>query len=399
MRLLSFVAILLSTCFSLQAQSTKILFDASKAETAGSADWIIDADVNNLGYGGGPAIANAGTESNAQSIPTPAQPGINPGTLETYWQGGLSFWGIDCVNKGYTVETLPYNGRITYGDAGNLQDLSNYKVYVVCEPNILFTAAEKTAILNFVANGGGLFMIADHAVSDRNNDGFDSPVIWNDLLQNNSTGNTNPFGIIFDMQNFSQQSSNIASLPANDSILHGPMGNVVKVQWNGGTTMTINHSANASAKAIVYQNNVPGATGNNNIMVATARYGFGKVVAIGDSSPCDDGSGDINDILYTGYNVDAAPNHRNLLMNGTIWLANKEPHNYIFTGNGNWNASDNWRFKIVPPTFLEAGDTITIDNTSGGHCLLNSTQYISPGCHVVVMPGKSLLVPGYLRIQ
>ena len=396
MRLLLLIAVLLSVYFSSQGQSVKILFDASKAEAAGSADWIIDANTNNLGYGSGPAILNAGNESNAQQIPSPAQSGITAATAETYWDGGLSFWGIDCVNKGYTVESLPYNGRITYGDAGNLQDLSNYKVYIVCEPNILFTAAEKTAILNFVANGGGLFMVADHTVSDRNNDGFDSPAIWNDLLQNNSTGNTNPFGIIFDLQNFSQQSSNLAALPANDSILHGPMGNVVKVQWNGGTTATIDPSSNPSVKAIVYKT---GGAGNTNVMVATARYGFGKVVAIGDSSPCDDGSGDSNDVLFTGYNGDVTPNHRNLLMNSSIWLAAKEPHNYIFTGNGNWNITDNWRFKIVPPAFLETGDSITINNTAGGQCLLNVTQYISPGGHVVVMPGKSLLVPGYLRVQ
>jgi hypothetical protein len=398
-RLLFLLTLLLPVCFSSLAQPTKILFDASKAEAAGSADWIIDADANNLGFGGGPAVLNAGSESNAQKTPTPSQSGITSSTPETYWQGGLSFWGIDCVNKGYIVETLPYNGRITYGDASNLQDLSNYKVYVVCEPNILFTAAEKTAILNFVANGGGLFMVADHTISDRNNDGFDSPAIWNDLMQNNSTGNTNPFGIIFDLQNFSQQSSNIASLPLNDSILHGPMGNVVKVQWNGGTTITVNPTINPTVKPIVYQNTISGATGNNSVMVATARYGFGKVVAMGDSSPCDDGSGDANDILFAGYNGDVTPNHRNLLMNSTIWLAVKEPFNYIFTGNGNWNATDNWRFKIVPPLFLETGNTITINNSSGGQCLLNVIQYVSPGGHFIVMPGKSLVIPGYLRVQ
>ena len=394
-RIILFITVFIFCNLSSEGQ-TKILFDASKAEAAGSADWIIDADANNLGYGSGPAILNAGNESNAQKIPTPAQSGITTATPETYWQGALSFWGIDCVNKGYTVESLPYNGRITYGDASTLQDLSNYKVYIVCEPNILFTAAEKTAILNFVANGGGLFMVADHTISDRNNDGFDSPQIWNDLMQNNSTGNTNPFGIIFDLQNFSQQSTNIAALPANDSILHGPMGNVVKVQWNGGTTLSIDAIANASAKAIVYKT---GGAGNTNILVARARYGFGKVVAIGDSSPCDDGSGDANDVLFTGYNGDVTPNHRNLLMNSTIWLAAKEAHNYIFTGNGNWNVTDNWRFKIVPPAFVETGDTVTIDNILGGQCLLNVTQYVSPGAHVVIQPGKSLVVPGYLKVQ
>ncbi len=56
-------------------------------------------------------------------------------------------------------------------------------------------------------------------------------------------------------------------------------------------------------------------------MVAYARYGQGKVVAIGDSSPCDDGTGDSNDVLYNGYTLDANGNHQRLLMNAMVWLA------------------------------------------------------------------------------
>ncbi len=398
----SFRILLLATviicCDHVSAQQ-KILFDATKAESAGSADWIIDADIRNLGFGTGPAVLGGGSESNPQRIPTPAQSGINAGTAETYWSGGLSYWAVDCVNKGYIVETLPYNGTISYGNALNPQDLSNYNAFVVCEPNILFTAAEKTAILSFVANGGGLFMIADHTISDRNNDGYDSPDIWNDLMQNNSTGNTNPFGIIFDLQNFSETSSNIATLPSNDSILHGPMGTVSKVMWSGGTSITINPSANSSAKAIVYKSSVAGPSGNINIMVATSRYGFGKIVAIGDSSPCDDGSGDPGDVLYTGYNGDVPPNHRNLLMNGTMWLLARDPRNYYFAGNGNWNVAANWRNNIIPPTTLPAGDTITIAHAAGGQCILNITQQIAAGAKLVVAAGKKLVVPGVLNIQ
>ena len=385
-------------CDHVPAQ-VKILFDASKAEAAGSADWIIDADLNNLGYSSGPAIPGGGSESNAQRIPTPPQSGINTSTAETYWTGGLSFWAVDCVNKGYTVETLPYNGAITYGNAANLQDLSNYNVFIVCEPNILFTATEKTAILNFVANGGGLFMVADHTISDRNNDGYDSPDIWNDLMQNNSTGNTNPFGIMFDLQNFSQTSSNIAILPVNDSILHGPMGDVTKVMWSGGTSITIDPLANNAAKAIVYKTGVAGPTGNNSIMVATSRYGYGKVVAIGDSSPCDAGSGDPGDVLYTGYNGDVTPNHRHLLMNSTIWLVARDPRNYLFTGNGNWNVPGNWKYNIVPPATLPAGDSITINHSAGGQCVLNVTEHIAAGAKLTIATGKKLIVPGLLNLQ
>ena len=87
---------------------TKFLFDATKAESAGNADWILDADVWNLSYLNGTAIAEEGNEANAQRFPTPSQSGITSSTAENYWTGALSAWGVDLVKKGYTVETLPF---------------------------------------------------------------------------------------------------------------------------------------------------------------------------------------------------------------------------------------------------------------------------------------------------
>ena len=343
--------LIIAVLFTIQSNGQiRILFDATKAESAGNADWVIDADLHNLGYSTGPAVVGGGTESNPQRIPTPAQSGITAATAETYWEGALSFWGIDCVRSGYTVETLPYNGSITYGNAANAQDLTNYRVFIVCEPNIIFTAAEKTAILNFVNHGGGLFMISDHNVSDRNNDGFDSPHIWNDMMQTNSTGNTNPFGIIFDLANFSQTTSNIATVPANDSIIHGPMGDVTMLQWNNGTSMTLSTTANPSAKAFFYETGVSN-TGSTSVMFATSRYGYGKVAAIGDSSPCDDGTGDPGDALFPGYNGDVTPNHRHILMNSTIWLASG-PIIWIGLTSTDWTTGSNW-LGGVPPTLTD----------------------------------------------
>ena len=297
----------------------KILFDATKAESASNADWVIDADQFNLGFNGAVASVGSGNESNPQQFPTPDQSTVTGTTLETYWKGAISSWGIDCVKQGYQVETLPYNGQITYGVSSNAQDLSRYKVFIVCEPNIVFSAAEKTAILNFVKGGGGLFMVSDHNVSDRNNDGWDSPHIWNDLLTNN-TVETNPFGIAFDYANISGVSTNI-SLMAKDSILNGVMGKVNEAEWFNGTTITLTPTKNASATGKIFTTGTS-ITGTTNVMFATARYGKGKVVAIGDSSPCDDGTGDTGDTsLYNGYWTDGAGNHRPLLMNATIWLA------------------------------------------------------------------------------
>src|SRR5436190_21817662 len=255
---------MLSCIINVRSQTVKILFDASKAETAGNADWVVDADLHNLGFNNGPAVSGGGNESNGQQVPTLAQSGITASTSETYWKGALSYWGIDCVNQNYIVETLPYNGQITYGNNSNPQDLSNYKVYIICEPNIIFTSSEKTAILNFVQNGGGLFMISDHDQSDRNNDNQDSPHIWNDLMTSNSV-QANPFGMSFDYANFSQTSSNIPLLPS-DSILHGPAGNVTQVQWSGGTTITLNPTQNSSVKGVVYKTS--SSFGNTNVLCA-----------------------------------------------------------------------------------------------------------------------------------
>ena len=252
----------------------KILFDATKAESAGNADWVIDADTHNLGFSSGPAIVGGGSESNPQRIPTPLQSTITASTPETYWQGALSNWAIDCVKQGYIVETLPYNGQITYGISSNAQDLSNYKIFVIDEPNIAFTATEKTAIITFVQNGGGLCIISDHTMSDRNNDGIDSPQILNDLMSNNTVQN-NPFGISFDYANFSMTSSNVAALSSN-TILNGAAGSVTQVKWSNGTSMTLNPTQNTTATGLIYKTG-SNTTGITDVMCASASYLSGKV--------------------------------------------------------------------------------------------------------------------------
>jgi hypothetical protein len=326
------IYLLLLFTFYSNAQ-TKILFDATKAEMAGNADWVIDADAHNIWFSSTthlPYTSSSGGASNPQRIPTPAQSGITATTPETFWQGSLSNFAIDCVNQGYIVESLPYNSAITYGNSANAQDLSNYKVFVVDEPNSSFTALEKAALVNFVANGGGLMMISDHTISDRNNDGVDSPMVWNDFMTSNTVQN-NPFGITFDLLNISGNSSTFANLPTN-SILHGSHGNVTQVLWTNGTTMTLNIANNSTVRGLVYKSG-SSTTGTTNVMVASASYLQGKVIAIGDSSIPDDGTGDTGDTLYNGYTGDANGNHQKLLMNAMVWLATPTLSNSEFNAN------------------------------------------------------------------
>ncbi|UBV42857.1 lamin tail domain-containing protein [Deinococcus taeanensis] len=105
----------------------KVLFDLTKAEDAGNADWRID--------------------------------------------GAYSDYASALRGLGYTVSSVT-------GTSVTSTALAGASVLVIPEPQNPFSDAERAAIQSFVQNGGGLFMIADHRVSDRNNSGWDSPEVF-----------------------------------------------------------------------------------------------------------------------------------------------------------------------------------------------------------------------------
>ena len=276
----------------------KFLFDAAHAETAGNADWVVDED-----------------NAVPQRIPTPPASGISPSTPETYWTGALSSWGVALVKLGHSVETLPAGTPITFGGTGP-QDLSTYQVFVVDEPNTKFTDAEKTAILNFVKAGGGLFMISDHDKSDRNNDGFDSPAIWNDLMTTNSV-KANPFGFSVDKTNISETTGNVAASTVSP-VLGGSQGVVTQLKFSNGATLTLMPSANAAVKGLMWRTSATNG-GNTGAMCASSTFGSGRVVVITDSSPSDDGTGNPADRLFPGWTEIGS--HAKLHLNASLWLA------------------------------------------------------------------------------
>ena len=277
----------------------KFLFDASHAETAGNADWVLDVDAGVV-----------------PRYPTPAASGITSSTPETYWTAALSSWGVALVKLGNSVENLPSGTAITYGNAANPQDLANYNVFVVDEPNTLFNATEKAAILNFVKNGGGLFMISDHTISDRNNDGYDSPAIWNDLMTNNSV-QANPFGYSIALTNISETTSNVLA-SATNPILNGSQGAVTQLKFSNGATMT--KTSGSQATPLIWQTTA--GQGNTNVMLMSSTYGTGRVVCITDSSPADDGTGSPGNTVYPGWTEIAS--HAKMHMNASLWLAKQQ---------------------------------------------------------------------------
>ncbi|MER6980134.1 hydrolase [Streptomyces carpinensis] len=319
------------------ATAHRVLFDNAHAETAGNADWIIST-----------------------SQPDPL--GQNPSpSAETDWTGALSSWGVALQKTGgYSLKTLPSGSSLSYGGSSST-DLSNFDTLVLPEPNTLFTSAEKTAIMNFVKNGGGLFMISDHTGSDRNNDGKDSVQILNDLMSNNSVDSTDPFGFSIDSLNIA--SGNPAAISdSTDPVLHGSFGTVTKSLIANGTTATLKPSDNSSVKGLLYRS---GYSGNTGAFFVTSTFGSGRVAYWGDSSPIDDGTGQSGNTLYDGWHDSSATNAA-LALNATAWLAGSGTGSGGGGGTGSCTAA-----QLLGNGGFESGNTVwsassgVITNDSG----------------------------------
>jgi hypothetical protein len=272
------------------ATTHRVLFDDGHAEEAGNADWIIST-----------------------SKPDPLSQDSSP-SAETDWTGALSSWGVDLQKTGdYSLKTA--TSALTYGGSSTT-DLSNFDTLVLPEPNTLFTTAEKTAIMTFVNNGGGLFMISDHTGADRNSDGYDAVEIFNDLMTNNSVDSTDPFGFSIDTLDISSGYPAAISDSTN-TVLNGAFGTVTKSLIADGTTATLKPADNANVKGLVYRS---GYSGNTGAFFATSTFGSGRVAFWGDSSPIDDGTGQSGNTLYDGWNDTGATNAA-LALNATAWLA------------------------------------------------------------------------------
>lgn len=276
------------------------------AQTAGNADWTLDED-------------SCGT---AQRYPTPDQAGITSSTAETFWNGAHSAMGVDLVKKGFHVESLPAGPRISYGDGTNAQDLSRYNVFVMPEPNIALSSAEITAIRSFVQNGGGLFMIADHAGADRNSDGIDAAGVFNALM-----GSPSVFGITYNDNSADRTFGwfddhpdvNYTTDTTSKIIWAGAFGvpsSSKGLGLFGSSSMTLS----GAAKGHVWKTTSTRDT-STGVTYATSTYGSGRVAAIGDSSVTEDATNGCGHTTYLGYN-DPSYDNGLLVANGIAWLAN-----------------------------------------------------------------------------
>ncbi|MGW2953038.1 hydrolase [Streptomyces eurythermus] len=332
--LLASVAVQAGTGTPAHAAAThRVLFDNAHAETAGNADWIIST-----------------------SQPDPLGQDSSP-SAETDWTGALSSWGVALQKTGdYSLKTLPSGSSLAYGGT-SATDLSNFDTLVLPEPNTPYNNAEKSAILNFVKNGGGLFMISDHTGADRNNDGYDAVEIFNDLMTNNGVDSTDPFG--FSVDSLSIGSDHPAAIgDGTDPVLHGSFGTVTKSLIASGTTATLKPADNPGVKGLLYRT---GYSGNTGAFFATSTFGSGRVAFWGDSSPVDDGTGQSGNTLYDGWNDTTATNAA-LALNATEWLSGGTG-----TGGGSTTCAS---AQLLGNSGFESGSTVWT-TTSG--VITNST--------------------------
>jgi hypothetical protein len=116
---------ILSSCIILNKNTAndllnkKILFDNAHSQTAGNADWTI--------RGGFSDLANDLKSLGAQ----------------------VEEWGNDETGSNQRDDDNP----ITY------DVLKKYDVYIIPEPNVVFTKNEQNAIIKYISDGGNVFLL------------------------------------------------------------------------------------------------------------------------------------------------------------------------------------------------------------------------------------------------
>ncbi|GGG98477.1 DNA-binding protein [Staphylococcus pragensis] len=252
--------------------SQTVLFDASHAQTAGAADWVMD--------------------------------------------GGFSDYADSMRQQGYTVKEI--DGE----DSINDQTLSNSKILVIPEANIPFKENEQQAMVNYVKNGGNIIFIADHYNADRNLNRIDSSEAMNgyrrgayaDMTKDMTADEKNSqamqgvkssdwlsdnFGIRFRYNALGDlNTQNI--VPSSESF--GITQGIHSVSMHSGSTLAITDPT--KAKGIIYtpehlsskqkwshavdQGIYNGGGVAEGPYVAIAKVGKGKAAFIGDSSLVED---------------------------------------------------------------------------------------------------------------
>ncbi len=302
-----------------QNAGKKVLFDNSHGQTAGAADWVID--------------------------------------------GGFSDFGNALANDGYYVKELRKTTPFTY------DDLKEYNVFVIAEPQIPFKTSEQAALKQYVETGGSIFFVGDHYNADRNKNRWDGSEVINgyrrgafedpakgmstdernsEAMQNITSSDwlSDNFGVRFRYNALGDINANIV-VPADQAF--GITEGVSGVAMHAGSTLAITDPE--KAKGIVYLPKT-NAKWNNAVdqgvyngggieegpYVAVSKLGAGKAAFIGDSSPVEDASPkylrEETGTRKTTYDGFKEADDAVLLVNTVNWLATQENYTDFTQVNG-----------------------------------------------------------------
>ena len=276
----------------------RVLFDQTLDETAAfgpNSDWVVDAGAR---------------------VPSPSNPADGAA-----WAGALSSFAFDLHGRGFAVESLlPWEGRLTFGDTTNPQDLARYGVLVVVEPSRQMMAAEKEALVRFVQAGGGLLAVANHLGADRDGNGWSAPQVWNDLVDANPVG-ADPFGFRFDPVDVDESQPLDRLAAPTHPVLSGPAGTVRRIGFYQGCSARLT-GTNASATALVQLPDAPDAS--TRLAAGVAEVGAGRVVFLTDSAIAGDGT-DSHGTTNASHDAwhSAVEDNRAFFVNAVEWLSKR----------------------------------------------------------------------------
>lgn len=195
--------------------------------------------------------------------------GQTAGNADWTIQGAYSEMIDILKDNGFSVDSLKKtepSGKITP------VLLSKYQALILAEPNNPYSPAEQTAMVDFVRNGGGAFFIADHGGADRDNDGYDAVKAINEFSPK--------LGFEF-AGDFFYEAPVSGGINKDHPVTFGVRA---VGAWAGSTIKSVPAEDSRFAELIISRR-------KKAPYLAAVETGKGRVVAIGDSSPFDDGTG------------------------------------------------------------------------------------------------------------
>jgi len=280
---------------TLAAGSLRVVFDQTLDETASNgpnSDWLVDP------WG---------------RLPTPSNP-----ASRNEWKGSLSSFAFALYQDGHVVENLTaWEQELTYGEAGNPQDLSRYDVVIVIEPSRRIYADEKAALINFVDGGGGLLLVANHVSADRDSNGWGAVRAFNDLFDDNPV-RPDPFGFRFDTIDIEDELTLERIEAPTHPVISGAAGTVSRIGLYLGTTARSTGSNPDTVGLIVLDD---AASSKVDIVAGVSQVGAGRVVFVTDSALVGDGtdSHGTSIVAKDAWN-NPSLQHSALFVNAVTWL-------------------------------------------------------------------------------